>query len=61
MVTAVPAMPAAPAASAAPRAVARLAVGQPIPPLNVRSYAGESLDIIALHGKAVVLNFWASW
>ena len=36
-------------------------LGQPAPALVVRSFSGEAIDLAALHGKVVVLNFWASW
>lgn len=37
------------------------AVGQPAPPLIARTFGGEKIDLAALRGKIVVLNFWASW
>jgi thiol-disulfide isomerase/thioredoxin len=37
------------------------AQGQPAPKLVARRFTGESLDLAALHGQVVVLNFWASW
>lgn len=45
-----------PAAALAPPEPAQAA-----PALLARSFSGESLDLSALHGKVVVLNFWASW
>ena len=37
------------------------ALGQPAPPLVARTFAGGTIDLAALRGKVVVLNFWASW
>jgi cytochrome c biogenesis protein CcmG/thiol:disulfide interchange protein DsbE len=37
------------------------AVGQAAPPLVARSFTGATLDLAALRGQVVVLNFWASW
>ena len=37
------------------------AEGQPAPLLVGRSFNGEALDLSALKGQVVVLNFWASW
>ena len=36
-------------------------VGQAAPALVAQSFSGEKFDLSALHGKVVVLNFWASW
>jgi cytochrome c biogenesis protein CcmG, thiol:disulfide interchange protein DsbE len=36
-------------------------VGEPAPALIAQSFRGEKFDLSALHGKVVVLNFWASW
>lgn len=36
-------------------------VGQAAPALIARSFGGEKFDLSSLHGKVVVLNFWASW
>ena len=35
--------------------------GQNAPALVARSFSGEPIDLSALRGKVVVLNFWASW
>jgi len=36
-------------------------LGQPAPALIAQSFKGEKFDLSALHGKVVVVNFWASW
>lgn len=36
-------------------------VGQPAPALIARQFDGQSIDLAALRGHVVVLNFWASW
>ena len=36
-------------------------VGQPAPALIVKQLDGHDLDLAALRGKVVVLNFWATW
>ena len=43
------------------RAAGAIEVGQPAPALVARSFSGETIDLAALRGKVVVLNFWASW
>jgi thiol-disulfide isomerase/thioredoxin len=35
--------------------------GQTAPALMARTFSGEPIDLGALRGKGVVLNFWASW
>jgi thiol-disulfide isomerase/thioredoxin len=37
------------------------APGQLAPALVARSFAGALIDLSALRGKVVVVNFWASW
>jgi len=37
------------------------AVGRPAPALVARAFDGQAIDLAALRGKLVVLNFWASW
>jgi thiol-disulfide isomerase/thioredoxin len=47
---------------ARPAVAAALPVpAQSAPALVARSFAGQALDLSALRGKVVVLNFWASW
>ena len=40
---------------------AALEVGQPAPPLSLPDAAGTPLDLKALQGKVVYVDFWASW
>jgi cytochrome c biogenesis protein CcmG, thiol:disulfide interchange protein DsbE len=49
------------AALAAPPAVGQPAVGQPAPPLIVPELGGHAFDLAKLHGKVVLINFWATW
>ncbi len=42
-------------------ALAGPVVGQPAPALIARQFDGQSIDLAALRGHVVVLNFWASW
>jgi cytochrome c biogenesis protein CcmG/thiol:disulfide interchange protein DsbE len=39
----------------------RLVVGNPVPDFQVTSFSGEVYQLSELKGKAVLLNFWASW
>ena len=41
--------------------VGRALVGQPAPDFRLTLLDGSSLSLQDLHGKAVVVNFWASW
>jgi thiol-disulfide isomerase/thioredoxin len=36
-------------------------VGQRVPSLIAHTFNGATIDLAALRGKVVVLNFWASW
>jgi cytochrome c biogenesis protein CcmG, thiol:disulfide interchange protein DsbE len=36
-------------------------VGQPAPSLVVEELGGQTFDLAALHGKVVVVSFWATW
>jgi cytochrome c biogenesis protein CcmG, thiol:disulfide interchange protein DsbE len=36
-------------------------VGQPAPVLIVKQLDGRDLDLAALRGQVVILNFWATW
>jgi cytochrome c biogenesis protein CcmG, thiol:disulfide interchange protein DsbE len=36
-------------------------VGQPAPALVVETLGGHTLDLSALRGKVVIVNFWATW
>jgi thiol-disulfide isomerase/thioredoxin len=53
-----PAAPAVPAASAAVRVYP---AGRPAPALRLPTLEGGWLDLAALQGRPVVVNFWASW
>jgi cytochrome c biogenesis protein CcmG/thiol:disulfide interchange protein DsbE len=44
-----------------PRDIPSPLVGRPASAFTLRSFTGETLSLEALHGKVVVLNFWASW
>lgn len=33
----------------------------PVPALQLTTFSGETLDLAALRGQGVVINFWASW
>ena len=48
-------------ATALTRVVAADDVGQPAPALVVRQLDGHDLDLAALRGQVVILNFWATW
>jgi cytochrome c biogenesis protein CcmG, thiol:disulfide interchange protein DsbE len=45
--------PAAGASSVAP--------GRPAPDLSVNTFDGATVTVASLHGRPLVLNFWASW
>ncbi|HYV84332.1 MAG TPA: TlpA disulfide reductase family protein [Patescibacteria group bacterium] len=36
-------------------------VGDPAPAFKVKTLTGGTVDVGALHGKPLVLNFWATW
>jgi len=42
-------------------ALAAADVGQPASPLAVPELDGHDFDLAALHGKVVIVNFWATW
>jgi cytochrome c biogenesis protein CcmG/thiol:disulfide interchange protein DsbE len=44
-----------------PRDIPSPLVGRPATPLALTTFTGQSLSLEGLHGKVVVLNFWASW
>ena len=59
------AAPAFPATAAAPAGVdlafARLARPRPLPPLQFAAADGQRLSLADFRGRAVLLNFWATW
>lgn len=38
-----------------------IAKGQPAPPIRGLDLAGKAVDLAALRGHPVIVNFWASW
>ena len=38
-----------------------VSAGKPFPPLACTGLNGESIDVAALKGKVVVMDFWATW
>lgn len=42
-------------------AFASATVGQPAPALVVPELGGQAFDLGKLHGKVVLINFWATW
>jgi peroxiredoxin len=64
----VPEPPPPPAAPPSPDASSFLSpdstltrVGDPAPAFKVKTLAGETVDVGALQGRPLVLNFWATW
>lgn len=48
-------------APVAPMEKSALNVGEPFPPLSFTSLQGEAVDVAALKGKVVLVDFWATW
>jgi cytochrome c biogenesis protein CcmG, thiol:disulfide interchange protein DsbE len=46
---------------AAHLALAETEIGQQAPPLTAKELGGGTFDLAALHGKVVIVNFWATW
>jgi thiol-disulfide isomerase/thioredoxin len=38
-----------------------LVVGEPAPPITLHALDGRDIDTRALHGKVVIVTFWATW
>jgi thiol-disulfide isomerase/thioredoxin len=51
----------APAAPRTPAAVQTYPPGRTAPPLRLRTLDGRRLDLAALRGRPVLVNFWATW
>jgi len=58
---AAPAFPAAAAPAGVDFAFARLARPRPLPPLQFATADGQRLSLADFRGRAVLLNFWATW
>lgn len=50
-----------PLVAASHMALATTEVGQKAPPLAATELDGSGFDLSALHGKVVIVNFWATW
>ena len=44
-----------------PRDVPSPLIGRPASPFTLTAFDGSAVDLAALRGKIVVVNFWASW
>lgn len=44
-----------------PEAVKDPLVGHPAPAFTLQSFAGRPVSLSSLHGRPVIVNFWASW
>ena len=60
-VTIAPSAPSSPAPQPTASASAQFHVGEPAPALNVPQVGGGSIDLAALRGKPVWVNFMATW
>ena len=61
LLTCVLVLSAAPLGAAGTAPAAPPAVGQRAPPLIVQELDGHAFDLAKLHGKVVLINFWATW
>ncbi|HEY1375045.1 MAG TPA: TlpA disulfide reductase family protein [Candidatus Binatia bacterium] len=44
-----------------PRYIPSPLIGKPAPNFSLQLYSGEKIELSALRGKVVFINFWASW
>jgi thiol-disulfide isomerase/thioredoxin len=44
-----------------PREIPSPLIGRPASPFTLTAFDGSTVDLAALRGKIVVVNFWASW
>src|SRR5664279_2729900 len=44
-----------------PLAAAQVGAGETAPDFTVQTFDGQSVKLSDLHGKVVLVNFWASW
>jgi len=44
-----------------PLAAAQVGAGEPAPDFTVQTFDGQTVKLSDLHGKVVLVNFWASW
>lgn len=48
-------------AAGPPRANAKITVGDTMPAITLLNWEGHAVNLAALRGKVVVIDFWASW
>ncbi len=44
-----------------PLAAAQVGAGEKAPTFDLQSFDGQHINLADLHGKVVLVNFWASW
>jgi len=44
-----------------PLAAAQVGAGEPAPDFTVQTFDGQTVKLSDLHGRVVLVNFWASW
>lgn len=47
--------------AAGPALANELVIGKPAPPITLHTLDGKQIDSRDLHGKVVILTFWATW